>query len=33
LEANGRGYWAASDDMMAQLQQLYEDVDDDIEGV
>ena len=33
LEANGRGYWEASEEQIAQLRQLYTDVEDRIEGV
>ncbi len=33
LEANGRGYWEASDDVIDRLRQLYTDVEDRIEGV
>ena len=33
LEANGRGYWDASDDQIERLRELYMDVEDKIEGV
>ena len=33
LEANGRGYWDASEDQLERLRQLYMDVEDKIEGV
>ncbi|KAK9814827.1 hypothetical protein WJX72_012187 [[Myrmecia] bisecta] len=33
LEANGRGYWEASEDQIAKLRQLYTDVEDRIEGI
>jgi magnesium chelatase subunit H len=33
LEANGRGYWEASDDDIDRLRELYAEVDDKIEGV
>ncbi len=33
LEANGRGYWDASDEQLERLRQLYTDVEDKIEGV
>lgn len=33
LEANGRGYWDTSDDNIELLQELYQDVEDRIEGV
>ena len=33
LEANGRGYWDASEDQIDRLRQLYMDVEDKIEGV
>ena len=33
LEANGRGYWDASEDQLDRLRQLYMDVEDKIEGV
>lgn len=33
LEANGRGYWEASDEQIQKLQQMYMDVEDKIEGV
>lgn len=33
LEANGRGYWDASEDQIERLRQLYTDVEDRIEGV
>jgi len=33
LEANGRGYWDATDDQIEKLKQLYMDVEDKIEGV
>lgn len=33
LEANGRGYWEATDEQIQKLQQMYMDVEDKIEGV
>ncbi len=33
LEANGRGYWETTKEQMARLQDLYQDLEDDIEGV
>jgi magnesium chelatase subunit H len=33
LEANGRGYWDTSDDNIELLQDLYQEVEDKIEGV
>ena len=33
LEANGRGYWETSDENVQQLQELYQEVEDRIEGV
>ncbi|MEB3355173.1 MAG: magnesium chelatase subunit H [Synechococcales bacterium] len=33
LEANGRGYWETSDENLERLQQLYEEVENRIEGV
>ena len=33
LEANGRGYWEATDEQIEKLRQLYTDVEDKIEGV
>ena len=33
LEANGRGYWDASEDQIERLKQLYMNVEDKIEGV
>ena len=33
LEVNGRGYWDTSDDNIEQLKELYQDVEDKIEGV
>jgi len=33
LEANGRGYWDASEEQIDRLRQLYMDVEDKIEGV
>jgi cobalamin biosynthesis Mg chelatase CobN len=33
LEAKGRGLWDASSDMLQRLQELYSDIDDQIEGV
>lgn len=33
LEANGRGYWEATEDQIQKLKQLYMDVEDKIEGV
>ena len=33
LEANGRGYWDASEDKLDRLRELYMDVEDKIEGI
>ena len=33
LEVNGRGYWDTSDENIQQLQELYQEVEDRIEGV
>eukprot|EP01024_Parvocaulis_polyphysoides_P019926 TRINITY_DN19122_c0_g1_i1.p2 TRINITY_DN19122_c0_g1~~TRINITY_DN19122_c0_g1_i1.p2 ORF type:complete len:210 (-),score=26.92 TRINITY_DN19122_c0_g1_i1:328-957(-) len=33
LEANGRGYWEASDEKIEKLKQMYMDVEDKIEGI
>jgi len=33
LEANGRGYWETSQENLARLQELYQEVEDKIEGV
>ncbi len=33
LEAKGRGFWTPSDDVLARLQELFEEVEDEIEGV
>ena len=33
LEVNGRGYWETSDENIQQLQELYQEVEDRIEGV
>jgi cobalamin biosynthesis Mg chelatase CobN len=33
LEANGRGYWETSQENLDKLRQLYQDVEDKIEGV
>ena len=33
LEANGRGYWDTSDENLELLQELYQEVEDRIEGV
>ena len=33
LEANGRGYWDASEDKIDRLRELYMDVEDKIEGI
>lgn len=33
LEANGRGYWEASEDQIQKLRDMYMDVEDKIEGV
>jgi magnesium chelatase subunit H len=33
LEANGRGYWETSEDNLEKLRQLYQDVEDRIEGI
>ena len=33
LEANGRGYWEASEEQMQKLRDMYMDVEDKIEGV
>jgi magnesium chelatase subunit H len=30
---NGRGYWETSDENIAQLQELYQQIEDKIEGV
>ena len=33
LEANGRGYWDTSEENLDRLRQLYQEVEDKIEGV
>ena len=33
LEVNGRGYWETSDENIQQLQDLYQEIEDRIEGV
>jgi len=33
LEANGRGYWDASEENLQRLRQMYTDVEDVLEGV
>jgi magnesium chelatase subunit H len=33
LEANGRGYWKPSDDILDRLKDLYEEVEDEIEEI
>ena len=33
LEANGRGYWDTSEENLDRLRQLYQEVDDKIEGM
>ena len=33
LEVNGRGYWETSDENIQQLQDLYQEIEDKIEGV
>ncbi|MGL6283464.1 MAG: cobaltochelatase subunit CobN, partial [Microcoleaceae cyanobacterium] len=33
LEVNGRGYWETSDDNLDRLRELYQEVEDRIEGV
>lgn len=33
LEANGRGYWETSEENIELLQELYQEVEDKIEGV
>lgn len=33
LEANGRGYWETSEENIDKLRQLYQDVEDKIEGI
>jgi magnesium chelatase subunit H len=33
LEANGRGYWETSDENLDRLRELYQQVEDRIEGV
>ena len=33
LEANGRGYWSTSEENLDRLRELYQDVEDRIEGV
>jgi magnesium chelatase subunit H len=33
LEANGRGYWETTDDNLDRLRQLYQEVEDKIEGI
>jgi len=33
LEANGRGYWETSEENLDKLRELYQEVEDKIEGV
>jgi magnesium chelatase subunit H len=33
LEVNGRGYWETSDENIQQLQEIYQEIEDKIEGV
>ena len=33
LEVNGRAYWETSDENIAQLQEIYQEIEDRIEGV
>jgi magnesium chelatase subunit H len=33
LEVNGRGYWETSEQNIEQLQELYQEIEDRIEGV
>jgi magnesium chelatase subunit H len=33
LEVNGRGYWETSEENIQQLQEIYQEVEDRIEGV
>jgi magnesium chelatase subunit H len=33
LEVNGRGYWETSEENIAQLQEIYQQIEDRIEGV
>ena len=33
LEAKGRGFWTPSDDVIMKLQELFDEVEDEIEGV
>ena len=33
LEVNGRGYWETSDENITQLQEIYQEIEDRIEGV
>ena len=33
LEVNGRGYWETSDENIEQLQEIYQEIEDRIEGV
>jgi len=33
VQANGRGFWAADTSVLSKLQELYDDVEDEIEGV
>jgi magnesium chelatase subunit H len=33
LEVNGRGYWETSDENIQQLQEIYQEIEDRIEGV
>jgi magnesium chelatase subunit H len=33
LEMNGRGYWETSDDNLDRLRELYQEVEDRIEGI
>ena len=33
LEANGRGFWSPESSVLMKLQELYDDVEDEIEGI
>jgi magnesium chelatase subunit H len=33
LEAKGRGFWAPSDDVLEKLQEMFDEVEDQIEGL
>ena len=33
LEAKGRGFWTPSDDVLMKLQDMFEEVEDEIEGI